>query len=131
MAINLKTINVVQGATLTRTLQGIDLDGTVPTQFLTTDTLRGTVWIAQNEPAAVTFTPTWFNAPLCQFVVNLTQAQTATLSIDTEYNLQVFASRAGVEYCLGWTLLLVLPAAGTQAPAAPPDLITASYASQT
>ncbi len=124
------TLDVVQGATLTRGLQGTNEDGTVPSQFAISDTLTGTVWIAQNEPPLLTFTPTWFNATSCQFVVNLTNAQTLSLGIDVQYNLQVFATRSGTTYCIGWTWIQILPAAGTQAAAVPPDLVTGAYALQ-
>lgn len=122
------TLTVVQGATLTRELQGYNEDGSIPTQFLNTDTLAGTVWLAQAEPAVVNFTPTWFNASMCQVTINLTSAQTATLALDTDYNLQVFATRSGITYCTHWIYLQVLPAAGSQAAASPPDLVTGAYA---
>ncbi len=124
------TVSVVQGATLTRILQGYNEDGTVPSQFIGSDTLTGTVWLAQDETALISFTPVWFLATSCQVTITLTQAQTATLSIDTLYNLQVFATRSGVTYAIAWISLQVLPAAGTQGAAAPPDLISGPYAAQ-
>ncbi len=124
------TLSVVHGATLTRVLQGFNEDGTVPSQFTTGDTLTGTVWLAQDETALISFTPVWFLATSCQVTVTLTAAQTTTLSIDTLYNLQVFATRAGVPYCTHWVSLQILPAAGMQGAAAPPDLVTGPYAAQ-
>lgn len=123
-------LSVVQGATLTRTLQGFNEDGTIPTQFLGTDTLTGTVFLAQAEPPIVSLTPVWFLATSCQVTVTLTSAQTSTLSIDTLYNLQVFATRGGITYCVAWLYLQILPAAGSQTSAAPPDLVTGPYAAQ-
>ncbi len=124
------TISVVQGATITRVLQGYNEDGTIPTQFLGSDILTGTVWLAQSETPIVSFTPVWFVATSCQITVTLTQVQTATLSIDTLYNLQVFATRSGVTYAIAWVSLQILPAAGTQGAATPPDLISGPYAAQ-
>ncbi len=124
------TLSVVQGATLTRVLQGENLDNTTPTQFTGADTLTGTVWLAQAETAVVSFTPVWFVATSCQVTVTLTAAQTAMLAIDTQYNLQVFATRSAVPYCIAWVYLQILPAAGSQAVAAPPDLVTGPYVAQ-
>ncbi len=124
------TLSVVQGATLTRILQGYNEDGTIPSQFLGSDTLTGTVWLAQSETPIISFTPVWFVATSCQVTITLSMAQTATLSIDTLYNVQVFATRAGVTYCIAWVSLQVLPAAGTQGAATPPDLISGPYAAQ-
>ncbi len=124
------TTSVVHGATLTRILQGHNEDGTIPSEFLVTDTLTGTVWLAQAEPALISFVPVWFNAALCQVTITLTQVQTALLDIDALYNVQIFASRAGVTYCIDWISLQVLPAAGMQASAIPPDLVTGPYAAQ-
>ncbi len=123
------TISVVHGATLNRVLQGYNDDGSIPTEFLDSDTLTGTVWLPPSSVAAISFTPTWFNAALCQVTVNLTNVQTATLSADALYNLQVFATRAGVTYCTHWIYLFVDPSAGAQVYAGPPDLITLEYAS--
>jgi hypothetical protein len=122
------TLNVVQGATLTRALQGYNEDGTIPNTFLDSDTLTGTVFLAPSTVAVVSFTPTWFNAGFCQVIVNLTDAQTASLSSDTQYNLQVFATRSGVTYCTHWVYLQVDIAAGSQVYTGPPDLITLEYA---
>ncbi len=124
------TVSVVQGATLTRTLQGYNEDGTVPTVYLNSDTLTGKVWLAQAEAAVVSFTPTWFAFASCQVTISLTAAQTATLSLDVVYNLQVFATRSGVPYCIAWVYLQIQPAAGSQAGPAIPDLITGAYAAQ-
>lgn len=130
MSFALKTLTVVQGATLTRTLQGTNLDGTVPTTFLNTDTLTSTIWLAQSEASVATPTVAWFAAASCQFTVTISATQSALLTIDTVYNLQVFATRSGVPYCIGWLYLQVIPAAGSQAAAIPADLITGAYAAQ-
>lgn len=126
MPANLKTLTVVQGTELTRALQAVDLvaGGPLgPSTYLPTDTLTGTIWLAQGEPAVVSFTPTWFNATLGQYVIFLTPAQTAALSIDTTYNVQVFVTRgAAGPFCIGWVYLSVYPAAGSQPSATPPDL---------
>lgn len=124
------TLTVVQGAALARTLQGVNLDGTTPTQFLGTDTLTATVWLAQAEASITTPTAAWSNAAACQVAISLTGTQTASLALDTTYNLQVFATRSGTTYCIAWLYLQVLPAAGSQAAASPPDLITGPYAAQ-
>lgn len=124
------TLTVVQGATVTRVMQIYAEDGSVPTQFLGSDVLTGTVWLAENEPAIVTFTPTWFNAASAQVTVSVLGPQTAMLAIDTTYNLQVFVTRDGVSYCVIWAYLQVLPTAGSQSPASPPDLISGAYCAQ-
>lgn len=129
-AIALPTLTVVQGAALMRTLQGKNLDGTVPTQFQASDTLTGSVWVGQAEPAALSFSPTWVDASTCEFQVALSNTDVASLAIDTTYNLQVFATRSGTTYCIGWVWLQVLPAAGVQVAASPPDLVTFAFASQ-
>lgn len=123
------TLTVVQGATGFWTLQGKNQDGSIPTQFLSSDVLTSTVWLAQGEPAIVNPTATWFLATSCQFSVAVSMAQTAGLAIDTTYNLQVFVTRGGVTYCVGWTELQILPAAGSQPLASPPDLVTGAFAS--
>ncbi len=122
------TLSIVRGSTLTRSLQGHNVDGSIPTDFLDSDVLTGTVWIAPSTVAAVTFTPSWLNSGLCRVTVSLTDEQTSTLSSDTQYNLQVFADRGGVIYCIAWVYLQVQPSAGTQVYAGPPDLITLEYA---
>ncbi len=123
------TISVVHGATLNRVLEGFNDDGSVATQFLDSDTLTGTVWLPPSSVAVISFTPTWFNSALCQVTVNLTNVQTATLSADALYNLQVFATRSGTTYCTHWVYLFIDPSAGAQVYAGPPDLITLEYAS--
>lgn len=127
---SLPTLFVAQGGTLTRTLQLKDLDGSLPTQLLATDTLSGTVFVGQAEAAAVSFTPTWVSATAGTVQVSLTATQTASLSVDTTYNLQVFVTRSGITYLVGWCWLLVGPAAGSQVAATPADLITYPYLSQ-
>lgn len=128
--INPAVLTVVQGAALTRTLQGKNLDGSIPTQFLPSDTLTGSVWIGQAEAAIFTFTPVWVNASTCQFQITLSNTNVASLSIDTIYNLQVFATRAPTTYCIAWLWLQVLPTAGAQVAAVPPDLVTVPFANQ-
>ena len=126
----LRTLQVVQGTTLARKMQGRNIDGSVPTEFEDTDTLASTVWLAQNQPAIITPSVQWSDAPTCQFIVSISNAQSAALTIDTEYNLQVFATRSGVTYCVGWVYLQVLPAAGNQPNATPADLVAGTYAAQ-
>ncbi len=123
------TVSVVHGSTLTTVLQGFNEDGSIPTEFEDSDVLTGTVWVPPSSVAIIAFTPTWFNAALCQVTVNLTNIQTGTLSADALYNVQVFATRGSAVYCTHWVYLQVDPSAGAQVYTGPPDLITLEYAS--
>lgn len=124
------TLTVVQGAQLTRTLQGKNADGSTPTNFDGSEELSGTIFLAQNEAAIIQFSPSWFNPTLCQFTIALTTIQTAALEIDTNYNVQVTATSNGLPFVIGWVYLQILPAAGSQSAAVPPDLISGPYAAQ-
>lgn len=129
-AVILKTIQVVQGARLVRNLQCLDLDGTIPTTFNTSATLTCKVWLAQGQPPVILPACTWFNAAMCQVTLTITEAQSAQLSIDTIYNVQVFATQGGGTFAIAMLYLQVLPAASTQASPTPPDLISGAYAAQ-
>ncbi len=124
------TLTVVQGATLTRVIQGLNEDRSIPTQYLGTDVPTATVWLAQAEVSLLSPSVSWFSAAVCQVSLTLSGAQTSSLSLDTNYNLQIFINRAGTVYCIAWLYLQVLPAAGTQVASIPPDLISGTYAVQ-
>ena len=131
MGFPLKSVPAVpQGSPTVRIMKGIDLDGSTPTVFLPTDVLMSTVWLAQGEPSIVTPTVEWFDSTQCQFTWSLTGQQTNALAIDTTYNVQVYASRDGTNPCIGWFYLPIAPAAGAQPLAAPPDLVTGTYAAR-
>lgn len=133
----LKTLPpIVQGANYARALQGINADGLAPTAanpspFAVTDTLTATVSPGQGLPAIFAPAVAWMSAPLAQVILTIAPAQSAALAIDTPYLLEIFASHGGVG---PWPLvagyLQVLPSAGSQGAAAPPDLVTLPYAAQ-
>jgi hypothetical protein len=106
------TVTAVHGSALARTLQGYNLDGSIPTEFLLTDTLTATVWRVPRTTPIYTLAPTWADATTCKVQVALTGTQTDALSPDLVYNLQVFATRSGITYCTHWVYLRILPAAG-------------------
>ena len=142
---NFPTLEVVQGAALVRVLKAVDLaagscatacapcsdgGGSQLPEFDGSEVLAGTVSVGQNLPALISFVAAWCNPSAGQYAIALDNAQTATLSVDGIYLVQVFATKFGTTYCIGMLYLKVLPAAGNQAPAFPPDLISASYATQ-
>lgn len=107
------TLTPTWGLAYARSLQCYDLDGTVPTVWLSSDTLAGTIAQAQGYPAVVSFTPTWFNAALAQVTIALTGVQTGTLVADTTYWLEITGTRSGTTYPLAWCWLQVLPSPGS------------------
>lgn len=136
-SIDLKALTpIVQGMAYARTLQGRGPGGVAPTAasptpLLSSDTLAATISPGQGLPSLFSPAVTWVNAPLAQVLLQVTAAQSAQLSIDAPYLLEVFASRGSDgPYPLVAAYLPVLPSAGTQAAPTLPDLVTLPYATQ-
>lgn len=124
------TLYPTLGMDYARNIQIYNLDGTIPTVWLNTDTLTATISPGQGLPSVFSPTATWVNAPLGQIQLAMGNAQTALLSIDAQYWVEITGTRSGTTYPLAWMWCQVLPAAGSQAAATPPDLITLQYANR-
>lgn len=132
--VNLKFFNppITWGCSYARLLQGVNEDGSIPTvstpsNFLGTDTLTATVSLGQNLPSIISPSVSWINATICQVSFSITPAQSALLSPDVTYLVVVTGSRSGTSYPIVQGYLQVLPNAGSQASATPPDLATVPY----
>jgi hypothetical protein len=124
------TIYPFWGAAYATNIQTYNRDGSIPTQWLSSDTLSATVSPGQNEASIFSPTVTWFNAAMGQVALSMTAAQTAMLAIEGDYWLTIYGTRSGTTYPIAWLWVQVVPAAGSQAAASPPDLITLAYANR-
>jgi hypothetical protein len=110
MAVTL-TLQINQGAARDYDLQGQNLDGSIPGNFLATDTLQGTIWAGNATPPLLTPAVTWIDAPTCQFRLSLENTQSAGLGVGI-YHVQATATRAGRSALVLDGMLEVLRAAG-------------------
>lgn len=104
------TLKVIQGATLSAVLQAYNFEGSLPINYLSSDTLSGTVFLTSGVPL-LTFTPTWYDFTTGKIGVKLTASQTGNLSVGSLYTLQAFVTRATEPYGGAWTNLEIEPAA--------------------
>ena len=124
---------VVQGASLSVLLQGVNRDGSDPTVdapsgLLASDALTCTVSLGQGLPSIIAPAVTWVNADLCRVALSIVDAESAQLAVDGDYLLEIFAGRGANRYPIVVGYLPVLPSADGQASSAPPDLISVPYA---
>lgn len=124
------TLNPTVGLAYARNIQAYNEDGTIPTIWLNTDTLAATLSPGQGLASLFAPTVTWFNAGQGQVSLSMTGTQTAMVSPDAVYWLEIQGTRSGTTYPLAWMWCQFLPAAGSQAVASPPDLITLPYANR-
>jgi hypothetical protein len=123
------TLTPTWGYAFTRSIQCKNQDRSIPTVWQSTDTLSGTIAQSQGYPALVTFTPTWFDASLCQVTIPLTAANTSALAADTTYWLEITGTRAGTTYPLAFCWCQVLPSPGSTT-VGTFDLVTYPYAAR-
>lgn len=126
---------IVQGASFAAMLQGISTSGAAyttanPAPFLGSDTLTATVSPGESLPSLFSPTCQWVNPSLATFTLQISPMQSQLLAIDTPYLVEVFASRLGERFPLVAGYLPVLPSAGSQAAAVPPDLVSLPYVAQ-
>jgi hypothetical protein len=106
------TLQINQGAARDYDLQGQNLDGSIPSDFLATDFLYGTIWTGNAQPPLLTPALTWLDAPTCQFRMSLENADSAGLGVGI-YHCQATATRSGRSAMILDGMLEVLRAAGT------------------
>lgn len=129
--ISLKALTpIVVGCDYARTLQGNTPAGVAGTGFTGSETLTATLSLGQGLASVLSPTVAWSSASACQFVLSITAAQSAGLSIDATYYGLVEASSGGATFPIAAFYLPTLPSPSAQAAAIPPDLITVPYAAQ-
>lgn len=100
-------------------LQAQNVDGTIPTIFLATDTLACTVAIGRGQPPLITLAPPsiqWLDAPTAQFRVSFSNADTAGKLNPGRYYIQADAIRGARSDQILDAWLQILPVPGTDPP---------------
>lgn len=106
-------IEVVQGSNADYVLQAINRDGSIPTQFLSSDTLSASVWQGQTQTVLFAPSVSWSNATMGQVALTLTGSQSSGLDYAGSYHLQVSATRGSVTTTIIDCMLRVLAAPGS------------------
>jgi hypothetical protein len=106
-------IDAIQGSAANWVLTAINRDGSIPTGFLSTDTLSAAVWSGQSQAPLFAPAVSWNNFAVGAVNLGVTNAQMATLDQAGTYHLQVSVTRTGMTVVIIDCLLSVLPAPGS------------------
>jgi hypothetical protein len=109
----MERLKVSQGIALDRVGTARDSKGAAFTGYTDSTVLAGVVWAGDDRAPLITFTPTWVDATLGTYHIQLTAAQTAALDVGS-YTLTVRTADGAGE--LIRAVLEVGPSPGTAAP---------------
>ena len=133
MSTTQQTVPVVQGLARDFTFQTPNNDGSYGVGYVGTDPITSVIWAGDNQASLSTPQVIWGSttvsaaagAAVTLWTIQFRQIDTGGL-LPGIYRLQVLASHNGITSCLFDGLVEVISTAGTNA--APPDLITITYA---
>lgn len=104
-------LEMVKGTSRDFELQAQNPDGTIPSDFLSSDTLTANMFAGDNQPSLFSPTTTWVDAPTAKYHVQFNDADTT--SFDTAiYKLIIKVTRAGRSGVIGNISLSILPNIG-------------------